>query len=220
MIGDDKEEQPAVPFEKATYNLHPSFGARARQNCQFRQQSHSLIISTAFKKLPFQISEEGWGEFDYTVTLTDVTGKEHNVNQDLHFQSPRYENKHQITFKNPKGPLVEKLRASGPIPPSLDNLADTSTPNGVKKRPGGTEDSAKRRKKIDKSIDMDRLADNLQKLGEDDLLQVVQQLHDSKNDEIYMKNDVEQGEFHVDLYTLPDNLIKWLNDFANERLGL
>lgn len=39
---------------------------------------------------------------------------------------------------------------------------------------------------------MDRLADNLQKLNEDDLLQVVQQLHDSKNDEIYMKNDVER----------------------------
>ena len=27
-----------------------------------------------------------------------------------------------------------------------------------------------------------------------------------------------EGEFHVDLYTLPDNLIKMLWDFAQERL--
>lgn len=39
---------------------------------------------------------------------------------------------------------------------------------------------------------MDKLADNLQKLNEDDLLYVVQLLHDNKNDEMYMKNDVER----------------------------
>ena len=27
-----------------------------------------------------------------------------------------------------------------------------------------------------------------------------------------------EGEFHVDLYTLPDNLIKMLWDFTNERV--
>lgn len=29
---------------------------------------------------------------------------------------------------------------------------------------------------------------------------------------------VPEGEFHVDLYTLPDNLIKMLWDFTNERV--
>lgn len=157
------------------------------------------------------------------MTLTDVVGKEHSLTQDLHFQQARYESKHQIVcretvatvpirhfrltyhqvFKNPKGALIEKLRASGPIPPSLDN-ADTSTPNGVKKRPGGAEDSAKRRKKIDRSIDMDRLADNMQKLNEDDLLYVVQLLHDNKNDEMYMKNDVER-ELNLSLTNVSEN---------------
>ena len=43
-----------------------------------------------------------------------------------------------------------------------------------------------------KQIDMDKLADGLQKLGEDDLLQVVQMVHDNKTSESYTKNDVER----------------------------
>ncbi|KAI5284231.1 transcription factor TFIIF complex subunit Tfg3 [Ascosphaera atra] len=66
-------------------------------------------------------------------------------------------------------------------------------------------------------IDLDRLADGLQKLQEDDLLRVVQLVNDHKTPESYTKNDVEQGEFHVDLYTLPDNLIKMLWDLCQEK---
>lgn len=90
-------------------------------------------------------------------------------------------------------------------------------------------------------VDMDRLADGLQKLGEDDLLQVVQMVHDNKAADSYTKNDFErafqtqaihplqntnlyvpnaEGEFHVDLYTLPDTLIKMLWDFTQERGAL
>jgi len=90
---------------------------------------------------------------------------------------------------------------------------------------------------------MDKLADGLQKLNEDDLLQVVQMVHDNKAPDSYTKNDMEckslfpsnsyfpltrfffqeililylVGEFHVDLYTLPDSLIKMLWDFASDR---
>lgn len=38
---------------------------------------------------------------------------------------------------------------------------------------------------------MDKLADGLQKLNEDDLLQVVQMVHDNKTADSYTKNDVE-----------------------------
>ena len=38
---------------------------------------------------------------------------------------------------------------------------------------------------------MEKLADGLQKLGEDDLLHVVQMIHDHKSPETYTKNDVE-----------------------------
>lgn len=38
---------------------------------------------------------------------------------------------------------------------------------------------------------MEKLADGLQKLEEDDLLHVVQMVHDNKTPETYTKNDVE-----------------------------
>jgi transcription initiation factor IIF auxiliary subunit len=38
---------------------------------------------------------------------------------------------------------------------------------------------------------MEKLADGLQRLEEDDLLQVVQMVHDNKTQETYTKNDVE-----------------------------
>ena len=84
-------------------------------------------------------------------------------------------------------------------------------------------------------VDMEKLADNLQRLSEDDLLQVVQLIHDNKSADTYTKNDVErraflhcmpwielirtvEGEFHVDLYTLSDSLIRQLWDYTLEKL--
>ena len=39
---------------------------------------------------------------------------------------------------------------------------------------------------------MEKLADNLQKMGEDDLLHVVQMIHDNKSADSWTKNDVER----------------------------
>lgn len=39
---------------------------------------------------------------------------------------------------------------------------------------------------------MDKLAEGLQKLNEDDLLMVVQMVHDNKSSDSYTKNDVER----------------------------
>ena len=84
---------------------------------------------------------------------------------------------------------------------------------------------------------MEKLADSLQRLGEEDLLQVVEMVHNNKTADTYTKNDVErkrcprvlckyvlliqfeEGEFHVDLYTLPDTLVRMLWDFCTEKLG-
>lgn len=104
-------------------------------------------------------------------------------------------------FKNPKPGLLEKLRDSGSVP---------GESNGVK----GRDESAKKKKRPDKGaclfryspnwlidhpfltylqIDMDRLAENLQKMTEDDLLTVVQLIHDNKTSETVTKNDIERG---------------------------
>lgn len=49
---------------------------------------------------------------------------------------------------------------------------------------------------------MDRLADGLQKLNEDDLLQVVQMIHDNKAADSYTKNDVERTYLATSLTNL------------------
>ncbi|KAL1990861.1 hypothetical protein VTN49DRAFT_5864 [Thermomyces lanuginosus] len=193
VLNEHGEPTPTSLFDKVTYRLHPSFGDRAVQT---------------FKTPPFRIEEEGWGEFDMTIGLF-APDKEHTITHDLNFQQSRYESKHVITFRNPKPALLERLRETGPVP---------GDENGVKTKRGATgEESAKKKKKLDKTIDMDKLADGLQKLSEDDLLQVVQMIHDNKSPDSYTRNDVEQGEFHVDLYTLPDTLIKMLWDFVTEK---
>lgn len=39
---------------------------------------------------------------------------------------------------------------------------------------------------------MERLADSLQRLGEEDLLQVVEMIHNNKTADTYTKNEVER----------------------------
>ncbi|KAK7905711.1 transcription factor TFIIF complex subunit Tfg3 [Exophiala xenobiotica] len=202
LHADTKQEIDADIFESVTYVLHESFGDKARQ---------------VLKKPPFRVSEDGWGEFELMIELKDLAGRLHNIVHDLNFSNARYETKQIITFKNPKGALLDALRNSGPIPgEAATNGADA----GSKKRTSeiGAGNTQKKKKGGDgKAIDMDKLAEGLQKLGEDDLLQVVQMVHDNKSEDSWMRNDVEQGEFHVDLYTLPENLIKMLWDFTTEK---
>ena len=49
---------------------------------------------------------------------------------------------------------------------------------------------------------MEKLAENLQKVSEDDLLLVVQMIHDNKTEDTWTKNDVER-EFSLTIRTFP-----------------
>lgn len=44
---------------------------------------------------------------------------------------------------------------------------------------------------------MEKLAENLQRVGEDDLLLVVQMIHDNKTAETWTKNDVERESLQL-----------------------
>ncbi|KAK4505699.1 hypothetical protein PRZ48_003664 [Zasmidium cellare] len=194
LIGPDGEELPANCFDKATYMLHESFGKRAKQT---------------IKAPPFTIKEKGWGEFDMQIILTPVgnpKGGDQTLAHDLNFQQEQYESTHSVTFRNPKPELLERLKESGPAGDAANGTA-ASKPE-------------KRRPKANRNVDMEKLAEALPQLPEDDLLQVVQMVHDNKSEETYTKNDVENGEFHVDLYTLPDQLIKMLWDFTEKRVDM
>ena len=173
----------------------------------FRWHVRLLSCVTVIKKPPFRVAEDGWGEFELQIEMKDLSGKTHSIVHDLNFANARYETKQIIAFKNPKGAMLDALRNSGTIPgeSAAINGAD-GTPAGGKKRTseigGGGAATQKKKKGDSKAIDMDKLAEGLQKLGEDDLLQVVQMVHDNKSEDSWMRNDAERK-----LHTFPASLL-------------
>ena len=99
------------------------------------------------------------------------------------------------TFKNPKPELLHALAASGPVPGG-DSAAQA---NGVSASSNKKKPAARK----DKSVDMDKLAEGLQRLTEDDLINVVQMVHEQKSSDTYTKNDVE-SMFYI--FSLPCSL--------------
>ncbi|KAI5807070.1 yeats family-domain-containing protein [Geopyxis carbonaria] len=202
VVGPAGEDLPATIFDKVTYKLHPTFTNPTR----------------VVKKQPFLLSEQGWGEFDMEIVLHGIDkGGDHVVRHDLNFQKPKYEAIHPVNFHNPRPNLLKQLALCGPVPGTEGPEENGATPavRREKRRPDG-EERVKKKSRSEKTFDMEKLADALQKLQEDDLLKVVQMVHDNKTAETYVKNDVDQGEFHVDLYTLPDHLVKMLWKFVQD----
>lgn len=133
--------------------------------------------------------------------FTTEKGGKTTIYHDLNFQSPRYEVTQSVTFKNPSQALLANLRETGPIP----NEDDTKAAAKARKA-----NDLKKKKTV---CDFEKMADALGKLNEDDLLHVIQMIHDHKTEDTYTKNDIDAGEFTVDLYTMPDHLAKMIWDF-------
>lgn len=152
-----------------------------------------------FTEPPFKCTNEGWGEFEMTIDMfTTEKGGKSTIAHDLNFAKPTYEQTHKIQFKNPSQALQQILRETGPLPSDEERK--------IKKADGG---------KKKKPFDVEKMADGLVKLSEDDLLQVIQMIHDGKDESTYIQNNTDAGEFSVDLYTLPDELMTRLWDFLN-----
>ena len=83
------------------------------------------------------------------------------------------------TFRNPKPDLLAILKDSGPAGEA--NGTASSKPQ--------------KRKPASRNVDMEKLAEALPQLQEDDLLQIVQMVHDNKTDDTYTKNDLESKLF-------------------------
>jgi transcription initiation factor IIF auxiliary subunit len=105
---------------------------------------------------------------------TDKSGKI-SVPHDLNFQKNHYEHVRDVTFKNPSQALQNLLRETGPLPSDDDR----------KRKADGVSKKAK------KSFDVEKMADALVRLEEDDLLHVIQMIHDHKTDDTYIQNNVD-----------------------------
>lgn len=211
-LGPDGEELPAVMFDKCTYKLHPTFVNPTR------------VVKTP----PFRIEEQGWGEFDLSVTLHTIGGGDSVLAYDLNFSQNVYTVDHEISFPTSRPTLLSLLAQSGSVPevpsgPVAGNTAPSKTPEPVlgDKRPVENDEKprAKKPKVVEKgSVDLEKLALGLEKLSEEDVLGIVQLVIDNKTNDMYIKNDADSGEFHMDLYTIPDRLLKSMWEYVKKRV--
>ncbi|TGJ81536.1 hypothetical protein E0Z10_g7228, partial [Xylaria hypoxylon] len=184
ILDQDGNKHTASCFNKVVYNLHPSF-----ENPQ-----------QTFHEPPFTCTNEGWGEFEMSIDMYTTEKAKITIFHDLNFQSPEYKNDQTVTFKNPSQALIQALRETGPV-----GNDDEAKANKARK----AADSKKRKF----AFDYEKIGDALLKLGEDDLLHVIQMIHDHKSDDTVTNNDIERGEFSVDLFTMPEPLTKMIWDF-------
>lgn len=205
MLNDKGEEVPAGIFDEVIYQLHPTFDNPNR----------------TFKKSPFRIEEQGWGEFDLKIVFVPADkGPKQSVTHDLNFQKSKYEVIHNLKFPTNRPGLAKLLAETGPVP-GFSGGAPAAAPAPVDKRRAEDDDASKLKKKskvLEKSsVDLERLAAGLQRLKEDDLIRVLQMVTDNKTSDMAINNNVDEGEFHMDLFTFPDNLLKSLWDFTKRR---
>ncbi|KAK7426072.1 transcription factor TFIIF complex subunit Tfg3 [Neonectria magnoliae] len=193
LLDEDGTERPADVFTKVVYNLHPTFENPVQ----------------TFTKPPFLCTNEGWGEFDFSIDCyTTEKTKLAPIIQDLHFGKNKYEITHAVTFKNPSQALQERLRETGPLP--------TDEEHRPKKKGIATKKSAQK-------FDYEKIAEALEKLEEEDLLRVIQLINENKGPDTYIRSDVEvddltqAGEFSIDLYTMPEGLSTKLWDHLSKK---
>ncbi len=234
LIDPSNHELPANIFDKVTYHLHPTF----------------VNPNRSVKKPPFRIEEQGWGEFDMEITLflADKAG-ERKLKHDLNFAKNKYEITHKIKVPTNKPGLNKLLAESGPVSGINDDfdiyenqqqhfqqqsnqqvqvqqqqpkkrINDDFTPVKTSKKPKTVAENNITPALIKGTVDLEKLAQGLTKLNEDDLIGVVQMITDNRTNEMNIKNDVEEGEFHMDLFTLPDGLLKSLWNYVKKRVDV
>ncbi|CCD25039.1 TATA-binding protein-associated factor TAF14 NDAI_0E02220 [Naumovozyma dairenensis CBS 421] len=220
-----KQEIPATIFDKVIYHLHPTF------------ENPNRTVT----EVPFKIEEQGWGGFplDISVFFLEKAG-DLKISHDLNFLKNTYEVDHIIQVPINKPLLVTELAKSGPVEDTSNSTVISEngvigTPanvivNNSNKRKGssitsGMENGNEPLKKKSKTstistirggVDMEKLAVAMTKLNEDDLVGVVQMVIDNKTPEMIVTNNVDEGEFVIDLYSLPEGLLKSLWEYVKK----
>lgn len=203
MLNDQDEEVPANILDKVTYTLHPTFANPIR----------------TIKQSPFKVEERGWGEFDIPIAvhLVGLPGKqgERKFNHDLNFLQEKYTVDHPILIPLKNAQLNKLLLETGSVPSEGDAKRKNDQDRAAKlKKLKSSNGNA-----VKGSIDLEKLANGLTKLSEDDLIVIVQMVTDNRTNDMNIKNDVDNGEFTMDLYTLPELLLKSLWEYVKKHTG-
>lgn len=198
LVDKDGNEMPATILDKVVYHLHPTFA----------NPNRTLTES------PFTITEQGWGGFPLNISLFLLEkGGERKITHDLNFLQDKYQVDHVIQIPTNKPLLAEELLKSGPVeetaPPKRKAAVGNGEPKPKKAKTGNTP-------LIKGDVDIEKLAFGLTKLKEDDLVGVVQMITDNRTPEMNVTNNIEEGEFTMDLFSLPDSLLKSLWDYVKK----
>lgn len=211
MLDLSGKEIPANILDRVTYTLHPTFANPIR----------------AIKTQPFRVEEQGWGEFDIPISvhILGLNGKagERKFNHDLNFLQEKYINDHVVLIpvspnKNPA--LNRVLLESGLLPFDESSQGVPGVAPEKRKLEAPQESKFKKVRNgnsaMKGNVDLEKLANGLTKLNEDDLIVIVQMVTDNRTGEMNIKNDVDNGEFTMDLYTLPESLLKSLWEYVKK----
>ncbi|KAF8951253.1 hypothetical protein BGZ46_004098 [Entomortierella lignicola] len=221
-INANGEEEPLPYVDRVEYLLHETFAQPLRK----------------VSKYPFVLQEKGWGEFDMKIMLyfVDNATAPAVLEHDLNFQSTHYEVPHTLTFKPDLKPSFLKL-LNQPVETITDkNSRLSSNGNGVdaKTNKRSRDDTHNKKSKRIKDyssdddssvasgedeIDIHALAEKFQQLEADDLIDLVKLVKANQTSDMYVKEDGEAGEFHIDLRTLNSDLLHQLWEFCSKRLS-
>ncbi|KAL6944981.1 hypothetical protein ACO0QE_002424 [Hanseniaspora vineae] len=229
LLDADGNEVPANIFDKVVYHLHPTF-----------VNPNRTLKKAPFK---IEEQGWGGFEMSVSLFLLEKGG-ERKVKHDLHFLENDYNVEHTIQVPLNKPKLAQALLESGPVPATTGASSTTGdaagsaaatgaagaaaassaplTPAvGDKRKISTPEPKATKKAKTNGvqtamkgSIDLEQLALGLTKLNEDDLVGIVQMVADNSTPEMNVKNNVEEGEFILDLYSLPESLLKSMLDYT------
>lgn len=225
LLDQDNTEIPLTIADKVVYHLHPTFANPTR----------------TFTDSPFRIEEQGWGGFALNISLFLLDkGGERKVTHDLNFIKDEYHVDHVISapININKPNLMKELAKSGLVPsedsistnkrkiavtssapatssvtnsPASNNKTTTNEPKPKKQKIGN-------QPMIKGSVDIERLAFGLTKLKDDDLVEIVHIITKNISPEMNFTNNVEEGEFTMDLFSLPESLLQTLLEFVKSHV--
>ncbi|KAF9976655.1 hypothetical protein BGZ65_007752 [Modicella reniformis] len=221
----DEETMPYV--DHVEYILHQTFEPPVRKVNDY----------------PFLLQEQGWGEFDMKIMLhfVDKSVPPFVLDHDLNFQSNHYEVPQTITFKSDlKASFVKLLNLSATNASDRESSNDSAGDSATQKRRRDVIAKEKvKRMKGDRSsddesqadssvvasgdewgdkIDVHLLAKKFQLLQPEDLVELVQIVKANQTPDMYVREDGEAGEFHIDLRTLGNDLLAELWQFCERKL--
>ncbi|KAF9433368.1 hypothetical protein BGZ76_009552 [Entomortierella beljakovae] len=220
------DEEPLPYVDHVEYLLHETFAQPVRKVTEY----------------PYVLQEKGWGEFDMKIMFyfIDNATSPFVLDHDLNFQSTHYEVPHTLTFKPDLKPSFIKLLNQPPETVADRGSRPPNNGNGVSKankrqRDDSQNKKSKRIKEYDSSedessthvsgedwndqVDIHALAEKFQQLEADDLIDLVKLVKANQTNDMYVKEDGEAGEFHIDLRTLGSDLLHQLWQFCTKRLG-